>query len=108
VSQARVAAVLGGSAPEHGLESGSFPSKCVAAGQASANVGFVFFCVEMNLFSTSCVCCVFTEQKQEAQAYSKSVADLQAIRNQLQEDASGYEQQMRQLITSHQVLLLSP
>jgi hypothetical protein len=37
------------------------------------------------------MCCVFTEQHQEAQAYSKSVADLQAIRDQLQEGADGYE-----------------
>jgi hypothetical protein len=54
---------------------------------------------------------LFTEQQKEAQARSKSVADLQAIRdqleNKLQEDASGYEQQMRQLVTSHQVQLLS-
>jgi hypothetical protein len=54
---------------------------------------------------------LFTEQQKEAQACSKSVADLQAIRDQLekklQEDASGYKQQMRQLVTTHQVQALS-
>jgi hypothetical protein len=45
VSQARVPAVHGGSVPEHRLQCGSFPSKCVAAGQESVNVGFVFFFV---------------------------------------------------------------
>jgi hypothetical protein len=51
VSHARVPVVHGGSAPEHRLQSGSFPLKCVAAGQESVNVGFVCFCVEMNMFS---------------------------------------------------------
>jgi hypothetical protein len=41
---------------EHRLESGSFPSKCVAAGEESVNVGFVFFCVEMNLLSQTGDC----------------------------------------------------
>jgi hypothetical protein len=56
VSQARVPAVHGGSAPEHGQQCGSFPSKCVAARQESVNVGFVFFCVEMNLLSQTGGC----------------------------------------------------
>jgi hypothetical protein len=53
---------------------------------------------------------VFTEQQQQLQAYSKSVGDLQAIRDQLegklQEDACGYEQRMSELIKSHQVQIL--
>jgi hypothetical protein len=43
VSKARVPAVHGGSAPEHGQQCGSFPWKCVAAGKESVNVGFVKF-----------------------------------------------------------------
>jgi hypothetical protein len=54
---------------------------------------------------------MFTEQQQQLQAYSKSVGDLQAIRDQLesklQEDACGYEQRMNDLIKSHQVLSTS-
>jgi hypothetical protein len=46
---------------------------------------------------------VFTEQQQQLQAYSKTVGDLQ-LESKLQEDASGYEQQMSELIKSHQVL----
>lgn len=57
------------------------------------------------------LCYAFTEQQQQLQAYSKSVGDLQAIRDQLesklQEDACEYEQQMSELIKSHQVLSTS-
>lgn len=60
--------------------------------------------------------CVFTEQERQLQSYSKSVADLQAIKDQLekkllestqqlQEETSGREHQMNELIKSHQVLL---
>ncbi|XP_023724326.1 uncharacterized protein LOC111873650 [Cryptotermes secundus] len=52
---------------------------------------------------------MFTEEQQHLQAYSKTIGDLQAIRDQLerklQEDASGYEQQMSELIKSHQAEL---
>jgi hypothetical protein len=58
---------------------------------------------------------VFTEQELQLQCYSKSVVDLQAIKDELEqkllestqqmrEERSSYEHQMNELIKSHQVL----
>jgi hypothetical protein len=83
VSQDRVPAVLGGSAPEHGLESGSFPSKCVAAGQAAVNVGFVFFCVEMNLLSQTGDCQLLIRavcSQKSGKRHGLSASELQTCR----------------------------
>jgi DNA-binding transcriptional MerR regulator len=58
---------------------------------------------------------VFTEQDLQLQSYRKAVSNLEAMRDQLetkllestqqlQEEKSGYEQQLRELTKSHQVL----
>jgi FtsZ-binding cell division protein ZapB len=53
---------------------------------------------------------MFAEQKQQLESYSKSVADLQAIRDELEgkleqfrEKTSGCQERMNELVQAHQV-----
>jgi uncharacterized coiled-coil protein SlyX len=51
--------------------------------------------------------CVFAEQKQQLQSYSKSVADLQTVRDELEGKLQQFQEKMsdcEQLVQSHQVV----